>query len=266
MSNDWTAARGRRLLCLFLLIVGLALPMALQIFWEEDTPSLSYYWENQRRSIEAGVFFVDDHIHDANDETAARSSVLKTMMLLKQYRRIGPGDFNSMKEDHYLSNIIVPEFIEHQIVRKRSIHAIVTTIVALIVPLTAFLCALAFNRKAQRLNRTDRRGRRKERIVQGLKECRIKNNPCSPVGATTTADEERECPICLSAFAAGEIIIASKYCQCNTATNNNNKIQRRHRTFFHEECIVKWLSQRQTNPNKLCPCCRQPFLASSLVR
>lgn len=288
MANDYVTPRGRRLSCLFLLIVGLVLPMVLKLFWIEEAFPLSYQWDSQRRSISADDFIVDDYAHSDNDETG-RSSASNMMMLIKQYRRISHGNFTTMKGDgHYLSNIHVPEFIEHQMVRKRmSIHAIVTTIVALIVPLTALLYALIFNRKPQRLHRTTKRWRRreqrKERIIEGLKECRIqlpttKNSACTSSGATTTTnnDEDRddnvvECPICLSAFAAGEIAIASKYCQCSCTATNTNKIaaadnnnQRRHRIYFHEECIATWLSQRRINPKKLCPCCRQPFLSSSL--
>lgn len=38
-----------------------------------------------------------------------------------------------------------------------------------------------------------------------------------------------------------------------------NRRRRTHKQYFHEECIVTWLSQKRTNPNMLCPCCRQPF-------
>ena len=82
-------------------------------------------------------------------------------------------------------------------------------------------------------------------------------------------------------------MIVSKNCQCSssnttsataTATttddndddddnyhrSNNHRLRHHHRTNFHEECIATWLSQRRTNPKKLCPCCRQPFFLPSI--
>jgi len=70
--------------------------------------------------------------------------------------------------------------------------------------------------------------RSSERIVQVLKEYQIrvpatiKDNPCTDRAAAgeDRGDDTVECPIYISDFAAGKIVIASNYCHCNnTATN-----------------------------------------------
>ena len=58
---------------------------------------------------------------------------------------------------------------------------------------------------------------------------------------------ENECPICLIEFTTGEIAIQSNFCHCKNS-------------IFHEHCITIWLFDKQRNPNKLCPCCRNPFI------
>jgi len=274
MASNWTIARTRRLSCVFLLVVGLVLPLILRFFLTEEPSALYNHREGQGRSDDHNIRspsrkfdgLIFNGYVQSHDETA-RSSILSMM--------IGHDDFTMMKDDHYLSNILrVTELFEHQIIRKRSIHAIVTTIVALIVTFSVFLCAHVSNRKPQRIYRNNRRMRRRERIIQVLKEYRIrlptiKNNPCNH---RPTTDKDRddvvECPICLSDFAVGDIVIVSNHCHCNTATNCDRisatgKNHRHHRIYFHEQCIATWLSQRRTNPKKLCPCCRQPFLSSA---
>lgn len=271
MAHNWSVKRARQLSCLFL-FVGLVLPLVLRLFLtEEPSPPLYNHREVRRRSVGHNKsslptivdgFIVNGYAHLSGDKKA-RSSIMNTM--------IGH-DGN----DHHLSDILhVTELFEHQITRKRGIHAIVTTIVALIVPLAAFLSALVSNKITQRNSRKSRRVLRRERILQILQGYRIRFPAAkdSPRAATSANDDYRddivECPICLSAFEAGEIAVVSNDCECNTAANSDRidaagEDGRHHRIYFHEGCIAAWLSQRRTNPKKLCPCCRKPFLSSSL--
>ena len=243
------------------------------------------------------VASVDRTTHAENDESSSSIPKESTTRPSSSVRN----DSNSNDTTLLLNNIIeqhqrmlgiafLPNYVQQQNSRKRSIHAIVTIAVALAVPLVAFLHALVFRSNPHKTTGSKQQ-RRRERIVWGLDECRMS------IPAATTSDDQqqqqRECPICLIAFKTGESVIASKHCRCNgtnmnmnasstdgtsatiaiknigngssssnSKTKNNKPYPLHHRVFFHEDCIVTWLSQRQTNPKKLCPCCRQPFFLS----
>jgi hypothetical protein len=278
MTRDEVAARGRRLWCLLTLLAVIIVPTTLRIFFIADTSQLSYHWENRHGSLEADNFFLNDYAHSVDGEIDARSNLSNRMMKTKVYRRKIRDYFSIINTDHYeLSRMLISEPIEDQVNRKRCIHAIVTTAITLIIPSIVFLYAFIFLKKTHSSDRsTNKLMRRKERILRGLVECRI-HLPTSNITEdinTTDQDKQRECPICLSAFTKGEAVIASKYCYCNirigsnhgtnrTATVADNSIKpQNHRSCFHENCIFTWLSHRKSNPKKLCPCCRQPFLSS----
>lgn len=59
--------------------------------------------------------------------------------------------------------------------------------------------------------------------------------------ALISADEEKECPVCMDAFDVGDLISWSPNTNCEHV--------------FHHCCIKEWLIER-----KCCPCCRQTFL------
>ena len=54
------------------------------------------------------------------------------------------------------------------------------------------------------------------------------------------------CTICLDPYKAGEIVVWSSNSKC--------------KDFFHEQCIVAWLSKRRGGSDARCPCCRQHFI------
>jgi len=279
MARGEIAARGRRLWCLLTLLAVIIVPTTLRIFFAADTSQLSFHWENRHGSLEADDFSANDYAHSVDGETDARSNFLSNrIMETKVYRRKIIDYFSKLNTDHYeLKRMLISEAIEDQINRKRCIHAIVTTAITLIVPSIVFLYAFIFLKNTHRSDRsTNKRMRRKERILRGLVECRTQlpaPNITEDVN-TTDQDKQRECPICLSTFAKGEVAIASKHCYCNirigsnhgtkriAAVDDNNIKPQYRRTYFHENCIFTWLSHRKSNPKKLCPCCRQPFLSS----
>ncbi|OEU08106.1 hypothetical protein FRACYDRAFT_250329 [Fragilariopsis cylindrus CCMP1102] len=293
------ASRVRRMLCLLTLLAGIVIPTILRIFFIADNRSRLTHNNNWDESLlEADAFFANDDADDSVENAEAADSKLissSKIMTMKEYRRNAPHDyFTRINTGHdYESNrMLMSEAIEYQIVdQKRSIHVIVTTVIAFLLPFLALLYAFIFQKETQgsiirSLNK--RRRRRKERQIlhQGLQECRIQlpttiTTPEDTTSATTDDDKQRrECPICLLGFTAGDMVIASKHCQCSiprtnkairgttdiiaSIAKNNSSIQSQfyHRIFFHEQCIFTWLSQRKTNPKKLCPCCRQPFLES----
>jgi len=290
MAYDGIAARGRRLSCLVALFVGIIVPTTLKLFFIADTSSSqrSYHWESRLRSLEADadadVSLVNDYGHSIDGETDVRSIASNKMMITEEYRRKIYDYFTAVVHDdpYELSRILVSERIVHQIDRKRSIHAIVATVIAFLVPLIAFLYASIVLKKTEGVGRSSKKQRRrKERILLGLEECRIQLPTTTMTEDTTTTDndEQRECPICLSAFTAGEVVIASKHCHCSirsgvthgtdsiASVDDKNSVQHQrqhqhHRICFHENCIFTWLSRRKFNPKKLCPCCRHPFLSS----
>lgn len=59
-----------------------------------------------------------------------------------------------------------------------------------------------------------------------------------------------ECPICMRPYECGEDIVWS---------SNPNCIHT-----FHAECILAWMAPWKA-PNRLCPCCRQPFLGEPFL-
>lgn len=272
MAIDRINARGRRLSYALTLFAGIIVPTTLRIFLVADTSHLSHFWESRLGSLQGDDIFWNEYVHSVDGDT--------DQLMANEYRRKVLDSFTRIKANHYeLSRMLIMESMDHQIDRKRYIHAIVTVVVAFMVPFLAFLCAFVFLKNPQGYDEsTNKRKRRKERILQGLKECRIQL-PTATIKDDTTAEDQfkqRECPICLATFVEGDVVVASKYCHCsirNRSTGSmknqcdqiadRGKIQvQRHRTCFHESCIFEWLSQRKTNPKKLCPCCRQPFLAS----
>jgi hypothetical protein len=58
---------------------------------------------------------------------------------------------------------------------------------------------------------------------------------------SVSADEEKECPVCMDALEVGDLVSWSPNTNCEHV--------------FHHCCIKKWLIKR-----KCCPCCRQIFL------
>jgi hypothetical protein len=58
---------------------------------------------------------------------------------------------------------------------------------------------------------------------------------------STSADEEKECPVCMDALEVGDLVSWSPNTNCEHV--------------FHHCCIKEWLIKR-----KCCPCCRQTFL------
>lgn len=276
MTYDGIASRGRRLSCLFILLAGVIMPTILKLFLMTDTWRSSHQWEDRRISLKAIDFFLSDYAQSVDDEVDERSILSKNSILTtKEFQRMKYDYVNRINADHSeLSRLLNSEHIYHRIDQKRSIHAIVTTVIAFVVPLIAFTYAIIFPKQPERSTR--KRKGRKQRIAQGLEKCRIQIPPNSGTEDTTsTGDEEQqECPICLSAFTPGEVVIASKFCRCNvynrpprgtdksTSVDDDSIKPQHRRTFFHEKCICTWLSQRKANPKKLCPCCRQPFLAS----
>jgi len=296
--------RFRRLACLLFLVACLAVPMGLRVFWMENNPlaTVSYHQQQLKFLLESqggegnssnnnNVFVASDDrtAHADNDESASASSsssssssvpkASKTTRSSSSVRNNTNSNFTTLLLNNNIEHqrrtlgiAFLPKYIQHQNSRKRSIHAIVTIVVVLAVPLVAFLYALVFRSNPQKTT-NGKQQRRRERIVRGLNECRM----FMPV-TTSDDQQQRECPICLIAFTTGESVIASKHCRCNGTNtnaitnignnNNNNKPfpLKSHRMVFHEDCIVTWLSQRQTNPKKLCPCCRQPFFLSKKLR
>ena len=291
------ASRVRRLLCLLTLLAGIVIPTILRIFFIADNRSRLTHNNNWDESLlEADAFFANDDADDSVENAEAADSKLissSKIMTMKEYRRNNAHDYftriiNAGHDYESINRMLMSEAaIEYQQIddQKRSIHVIVTTVIAFLLPFLAFLYAFIFQKETQgsivrSLNK--RHSRRKERQIlhQGLQECRIQLptttlTPEDTTSATTDDDDKqrRECPICLLAFTAGDMVIASKHCHCSiirtkiaaVAKNNNSSIQSQfyHRIFFHEQCIFTWLSQRKANPKKLCPCCRQPFLVES---
>lgn len=124
------------------------------------------------------------------------------------------------------------------------IHAAVTFGVAFMALLGAFLYALVSVKRPATFSEVDakRRSRRRQRILEELKACRIR------LGRSDYATRSFEdCPICLCPLLRGEVVVASKFCACS-----ENRA-------FNQQCMVLWLTER-LNRRKLCPCCRQPFL------
>jgi hypothetical protein len=290
------ASRVRRMLCLLTLLAGIVIPTILRIFFIADNRSRLTHNNWDESLLEADAFFANDDADDSVENAEAADAKLisssKIIMTIKEYRRNNAHDyFTRINAGHdYESNrmLMMSEAIEYQQIddQKRTIHVIVTTVIAFLLPFLTFLYALIFQKETQEgsirsLNK--RRRRRKERQIlhQGLQECRIQLptttlTPEDTTSATTDDDDKRrrECPICLLAFTAGDMVIASKHCHCSSiirtkiaavAKNNNSSIQSQlcHQIFFHEQCIFTWLSQRKANPKKLCPCCRQSFLVES---
>lgn len=250
------------------------MPTILRIFFIADKSRLTHNWE----SLEADVYFANDYANSVDGEADAKSISSNKIMITKEYRRNAHDYFTRINAGQYESNpMFISEAIVYQIDRKRTIHVIVTTVIAFILPFLTFLYALIFQKETQGSIRSlNKRRRRNERILQGLEECRIQlPTTITPKDTNATDDDKRrECPICLSAFTVGDVVIASKHCHCSIRTKAihgtdiiasvaNNSIQSQyHRICFHEKCIFTWLSQRKANPKKLCPCCRQPFLES----
>mmetsp|Transcript_651 Transcript_651/g.1560 ORF Transcript_651/g.1560 Transcript_651/m.1560 type:complete len:358 (-) Transcript_651:26-1099(-) len=54
------------------------------------------------------------------------------------------------------------------------------------------------------------------------------------------------CPICLEQYKVGETVVWSSNSSC--------------RDYFHERCIISWLSKRRGGSDARCPCCRQHFV------
>ena len=278
MTRDEIAARGRRLWCLLTLLAVIIVPKTLRIFFNADASQLSFRWENRHGFLEADDFFANDYAHSVDGETDARSNLSNRIMETKVDRSKIIDYFSNINTDHYeLRRILISEVIEDHINRKRCIHAIVTAAITLIVPSIVFLYAFIFLKNTHGSDRsTNKRMRRKERILRALVECRTQL-PAPNITEdfnTTDQNKQRECPICLSTFAKGEVVIASKHCYCNVrirssngtkriaAFDDNNIKPQYRRTYFHEHCIFTWLCHRKSNPKKLCPCCRQPFLSS----
>ena len=297
MAHHEIASRvTRRMLCLLTLLAGIVIPTILRIFFIADNNKSRLTHNNwDEILLEADAFFANDDADDSVENAEAADAKLisssKIIMTIKEYRRNNAHDYFTriINAGHYESSnrmLMSEAAIEYQQIddQKRTIHVIVTTIIAFLLPFLVFLYAFIFQKETQgsivrSLNK--RRRRRKERQIlhQGLQECRIQLptttlTPEDTTSATTDDDDKqrRECPICLLAFTAGDMVIASKHCHCSiirtkiaaVANNNNSSIQSQlcHRIFFHEQCIFTWLSQRTANPKKLCPCCRQPFLES----
>ena len=277
------AGRVRRLVCLLSLLVGIIVPMALKVFFVADTSQLSYSWESRLRSIKADDFIGKQYAQSTDSEKILASILSdKTMTPNKSQRNLQDHFIRINVGHNEFSPVVVLETFELQNNIKRNIHAVVTTIVAFTVPFVIFLYAFIFLRKPQGSDpSTYKRMRRKERILRALVECRIQLPKTSKVDDTTTTnqDSRRECTICLCDFAEGEAVIASKHCHCSIphidSTNRTDRIgsatgtsitqAKYHRICFHEKCIFTWLSQRESNPKKLCPCCRQPFFASTIT-
>jgi len=276
-------ARGRRLAYLLFILAATIVPVILQIFFLADTSQVASLLEHRIRSLEADGFLT----HSVDGGKFQKSSLREEGLAANEYQRILYDLLTTRRNDGHFeltSSRVISETFQLENDRKKSIDAMVTLIIAVAVPVLAFLYAFVFLRTPKG-PWTKKRMRRKERILRDLVECRIQ----LPAIATTTTtkarnqEDARECPICLSAFTPGEVVIAPKYCHCciRTATNksgadriatvdnpsikNDTEPNYNHRTTtcsFHESCILKWLSQRKTNPKKLCPCCRQPFFGS----
>lgn len=202
---------------------------------------------------------------------------------LEVYTKNSPaGELYGLHSDdhHELSQVVISEFIKTHanILRKQRIHTIVTIGVTILFPFMAFFYASLFLGNTREFDRsTNSCKRRTERILSRLQECRVQlpNMPEAKNSTTAGHENRRECPICLSDFAAGEIVIAPKHCACSirtatatcgneelTSASNGNNEHTGNRSYYHEKCIATWLSQRKSNPRKTCPCCRQPFLPS----
>jgi hypothetical protein len=163
------------------------------------------------------------------------------------------------------------------------ISTIVSTSVAIVIPI--ILCLLSIvtqqrikgdNERRQRLVTTkelgDKRSQQKQHILEELSSFRItitqqeengrrwyhKLLPWSRTHDNNDDDnndnDRNECPICLLEFTVGDgSVIPAKYCRCRNSV-------------FHEDCILVWLLQDRRNPNKLCPCCRHPFIPLSRTK
>ncbi len=259
------AGQGQRPFCLLISLLAMVLPMALKLLLVSETSLLSSFLDNRLRSshaVDGGTF----HVCQANIEDPCN--------------RINT-------EDSQLSHAVFLETFKIQNDRKRNIHAIVTAMVAITVPLLTFVYAFIFLRQrpcpGPDAPKT-RRMRRKERILRDLIGYHIQSPKIQNANpATAQDDKQRECPICLCNFSEGEVVIAAKYCHCSiprmhSLRANSNKTDSTapiddtdvqpgcYRRYFHEDCISKWLSDRKMNPKKLCPCCRQPFFPSSSAR
>lgn len=250
------ATQGQRPLCLVVFLVAMVLPMVLKVFLVPETSLLSYSLENRLRSLDD----VDgDSIHKCQSNVEV------------QCNKINVGD-SQLSPEVFLENFKI------QNDRKRNIHAIVTTIVAITVPLLTFVYAFIFLRErpcpGPDVPKT-KKLRRKERILRDLAEYHIPPPKTQNSDSTPQDDKQRECPICLCNFSEGEVVIAAKHCHCSiprlrpsrtdssASTDDTNVQPGYYRRYFHEECISKWLSDRKMNPKKLCPCCRQPFFSSN---
>ncbi len=249
-------------------------PAMLKIFFVADASQVSSFFENRLRSLDDGETNLD--------------SILTKRTINTNHCRRETYDYLTRRNAEHCE--LIPSFLSESIElendRKKNIHAIVTTIMAFAVPLIAFIYALLFQENSQKSDpSTKKRISRKERILRDLVECRIQLpiTPKSDDIATRNQEGPQECPICLSTFTEGQVVIAPKRCHCSIPIANNGREKvvpvaedtnagiepkyRQHQTHpccFHESCILKWLSHRKINPKKLCPCCRQPFFGGDV--
>eukprot|EP00536_Pseudo-nitzschia_multiseries_P003711 jgi/Psemu1/323146/estExt_fgenesh1_pg.C_580028 len=279
--------RGRRLSCLLFLVAILVVPMALHVFWMEPPPITVVSRHDSARKPEEGRNRIDgdDSLTTRYGKEDAFTTLQHRNAMVREPEQPTITTARGDNNDHRLqdashnnnsnSNNRTPfsslhDAIRHRESKRRSIQAFVTTAVVLAVPCMVFLYAFLFRRNPDRTTGSKQQ-RRRDRILKGLNDCRIRVPEQDTTSTSTSTSDRTECPICLERLAPGEWAVASRHCRCGTAVvaacaatpehTVGARARVRARTVFHEDCIAAWLSQRQTNPQKLCPCCRQPFLA-----